>query len=374
MVDQRFSRLLPTLIAGVALILPAGVLKTSAQRAQVSAPSDDADQPVRTSVQNPGAVAIVIGIGQYQDRDIPPAGYAVNDADAVVRVLTQTLGYSPQRVIQLKNEQASFGRIRAAVRNRLAALAQPDKSDVFFYYSGHGEPNVRTREGFLIPYDFDSQDQPSPETAYGLKDLYADLAGLNARSVTVVIESCFSGQSKNGPLLKSARPLGIEVDNPALGLANGVVITASGAAEIASDHPERPHGLMTYYWLRAMRGEEGGDDGSLCGISGCDGLVRQEFRRADPCRGAKVAQWMGAVRNARERVGVGRGLVRLRILCRGGRCGSEGAANRNLPRDSRRFLVPQSPAHPRVQSQLQRAGLQELQRRVSLCPGSVLIP
>src|SRR5205823_186497 len=30
--------------------------------------------------------------------------------------------------------------------------------------------------------------------------------------------------------------------------------------EVASDHPAHPHGLMTYYWLRAMRGELGATD------------------------------------------------------------------------------------------------------------------
>lgn len=58
-----------------------------------SAP-DEADQPIKTSVQNPDAVAVVIGIADYQDTDIPRVTYAVNDAEAVRRVLTQTLGYA----------------------------------------------------------------------------------------------------------------------------------------------------------------------------------------------------------------------------------------------------------------------------------------
>src|SRR5439155_15211315 len=136
-------------------------------------------------------------------------------------------------------------------------------SDVFFYFSGHGEPNVQMKEAYLIPWDFDSQDEPTTDTAYSVKDLYADLAKLKARSVTVVLEACFTGQSKSGPLIKAARPLRIDVDNPAQAMSNGVVITASGPSEIASDHPARPHGLLTYYWLRAMRGEAGDAQGRV---------------------------------------------------------------------------------------------------------------
>ena len=100
---------------------------------QPSTAPDEADQPIKTSAQNPDAVAIVIGIAQYQDRDNPPAAYATNDADAVAKVLTETLGYAPGRVIQFKNEQAALTRVRGAVRQRLPALIQPDKSDIFVY-------------------------------------------------------------------------------------------------------------------------------------------------------------------------------------------------------------------------------------------------
>ena len=253
---------------GLALVFSLAFTQTEAQQRPAALPAaDEADQPIQTAARNPDAVAVVVGISQYQDRDIPPAIYAGNDADAVVRVLTVTLGYSPQRILQFKNEQASGARFKSAVRQRLAALIQPGKSDVFFYYSGHGEPNVETREGYLLPYDFDSQDQPTADTAYGISELKADLAKLNPRSVTVVLEACFTGQSKAGPLIKSARPVVIAVEDPARalsgGLPNSITITASGAAELASDHPERPHGLMTYYWLRAMRGEAADDTGRV---------------------------------------------------------------------------------------------------------------
>jgi TonB family protein len=252
------------LTACVLLVTGGGIMTIGAQQ-RVSAP-DEADQPIKTTVQNPNAVAVVIGIGQYQDRDdLPPAVNAVNDAEAVARVLKDTLGYAPKNIIALKNDLATAARMKRAVQQQLTALVQPGKSDVFFYYSGHGMPNTQTREGYLIPWDFDLDSRggidPTPGTAYRINDLYDDLKKLNAKSVTVMLEACFTGESKGAALIKGARPPvihGPDLDKTVLN-----TITASAASEVASDHPDRPHGLTTYYWLRAMRGEAADQQGRV---------------------------------------------------------------------------------------------------------------
>src|SRR5215831_5841886 len=265
----RFSRWLPAAVVFVAVAMSLGAMTLMASQRTATPTADDADQPIKTSVQNPDALAVVIGITQYSDNDdIPPAGNAVNDAEAVARVVKETFGYAPKNVFELKNEQATSTRMKRAVRQQLAALVKPGKSDVFFYYSGHGMPNTQTKDGYLIPWDFDLDlrggSDPTSETAYAIRDLYADLAKLNARSVTVILEACFTGESKGVALLKNARPLRIDGPPPPLqNAANELRITASGPSEVASDHPDRPHGLLTYYWLRAMRGEAADDQGRV---------------------------------------------------------------------------------------------------------------
>jgi hypothetical protein len=263
MTTRRFTQVLKTLTLSLAFI--SSTLSARGLIQQRGSAADEADQPIQTTAQNPDAVAVIIGISQYQDRDdIPPATNAVNDADAVARVVSATLGY--KNVITLKNDQAGEARFKATIRQRLRALVQPGKSDVFFYYSGHGMPNIKTGDVYLLPWDYDLDPQtadPTSDTAYAVKDLKADLAKLNARSVTVVLEACFTGQVKGGSLIKNARPVGIEVENAAQALDVDLLVAASGKSEIASDHPEHPHGLMTYYWLRAMRGEAADNQGRV---------------------------------------------------------------------------------------------------------------
>jgi len=149
------------------------------------------------------------------------------------------------------------------VRQDLKSRVIPGQTDVFFYFSGHGAPNADTKEGYLIPWDYDPRYIPSTDSAYSLNELYTDLGRLGVRSVTIMLEACFSGVSEGGVLAKDASSLNITVENPALLLTNGLVITAGGSREIASWYQDRKHGLMTYYWLRAMRGEAGDSQGRV---------------------------------------------------------------------------------------------------------------
>lgn len=102
LLKQRLS--VAVVLGGVILCAWAGTPMAQVRQPALSA--DEADQPVRTSVQNPDAVAVVMGIMDYQDSGIPQVTHALKDAEAVQRVLTQTLGYSG-------GFETSRGRLRA---------------------------------------------------------------------------------------------------------------------------------------------------------------------------------------------------------------------------------------------------------------------
>ena len=68
---------------------------------------------------------------------------------------------------------------------------------MFIYYSGHGAPNTKTGDAYLVPYDGD----PSfiEQTGYPLKKLYESLNKLQAKEIIVALDSCFSG-AEGSPL------------------------------------------------------------------------------------------------------------------------------------------------------------------------------
>jgi len=231
--------------------------------------SADVDKKVPSAqIENKYGVAVIIGNQNYNSEDVPNVDYAVSDARIVKNYVQKALGYRPGNIIYLENAtQAQFRTwfgIESDYKAKLYSYLKPDKSDVFVYYSGHGAPDVNTKTGYFVPVDCD------PSTVrfngYSLKLFYDNLAKLPARSITVVLDTCFSGGSEKGMLLKNASPVFIDVKNPLLTMKNACVLTSSTGDQISSWYPAKKHGLYTYYFLKGLQGEADADkDGIVSG-------------------------------------------------------------------------------------------------------------
>ncbi|KAF0121516.1 MAG: ankyrin, partial [bacterium] len=125
---------------------------------------------------------------------------------------------------------------------------------VFIYYSGHGAPNTKTGDAFLVPYDGD----PSfiAETGYSLKRLYDALGKLQAKEIIVALDSCFSGAGGRSVLAKGARPLVMNLEQDIKLSKNMIVMSASSGDQISSTYDEKGHGLFTYFMLKGIKNED----------------------------------------------------------------------------------------------------------------------
>jgi uncharacterized caspase-like protein len=238
----------------------------SGQTSSPQTPISSADRPLRTTLRNPDAIAVVIGLSHYQNVDMPEVQFAVKDAQGIHDLLIQTFGYQDSRILMRTNDQLSLAHLRQLIRQELPSKVKAGKSDVFVYYSGHGIPSVKTQEPYLAPWDYDPSFPPSEDSAYLLKDFYADLASLPARSVTVVLDTCFSGGCDTGQgctTLKGARGAFFEDKRPVAALPNGLVVTATGPGEIATEDKTHQHGLLTYYLLEALHGDAADEQGRV---------------------------------------------------------------------------------------------------------------
>lgn len=201
---------------------------------------------------NKYGVAVVIGNRDYKDKDIPPVKFAINDARLVKEYLVSTLGFREGNIIFAPNASKGifeeiFG-THDTYKGKLYNYLTPGKSDIFVYYSGHGAPSLETKKGYILPIDGNPNNVQIG--GYALDLLYHNLAQLNARSITVVTDACFSG----APLFKKASPVGIVVKNPLATHAKTTIINSSGGTELSSWYPEKGHGLFTYYFLRGLGG------------------------------------------------------------------------------------------------------------------------
>jgi uncharacterized caspase-like protein len=217
-----------------------------------AATSSDVDTvSARKSPAHTNRYAIVIGIEQYRSH-LPKADFANRDAVMMAQYLTNVMGYPEENVVVLLNENASLTDVMKYVEDWLPRKVKRDGS-VFVYYSGHGAPNVTTKEAYILPYDGD----PSflKATGYSLNRLYEKLGQLPAKEIVVALDSCFSGAGGRSVVAEGARPVGLEIDG-SLPSHKIAVLTASSGTQISSSYSAQGHGLFTYFLLKGL-GSEG---------------------------------------------------------------------------------------------------------------------
>jgi WD40 repeat protein len=198
---------------------------------------------------DPNAVAVVVGVEKYRQAGVPVVDYAARDAKTITAYLTGAMGFDPVNVATLTDAQAGKADFDKYFGKWLLNRTGP-KSRVFIFYAGHGAPNPTTGAGYLMPYEAD----PGylDETAYPIARLYAELAKLPTKDVTVVLDACFSGQGERSLIAKGTRPL-VAVQSVRAPDYIAVIAAASGTQISSSDHETR-HGLLTYHLLAGLHG------------------------------------------------------------------------------------------------------------------------
>lgn len=225
----------------------APVASASAPAAAAPALSFPASPAPRfTAAERPDDLAIIVGIETYSDI-AAKASYAERDADAF-KAYVRALGVPERNVVLLKGSKAVRSALTKNVEGWLPRMVKAD-SRVYFYFSGHGAPDVKTGQAYLVPWDGDPNFLES--TAYPVAQLYKKLGELPAKQVLVAMDSCFSGAGGRSVLASGARPLVGKIDAGAVP-AKITVLAASGANEISGSLDDKGHGAFTYFLLEGL--------------------------------------------------------------------------------------------------------------------------
>jgi hypothetical protein len=211
----------------------------------------------------PDDIAIIIGNANYETngKDIPNVIPAYADAEGIKRYATDALGIRQDNILYIRDAKfvdlvSVFGN-EANYEGQLFNWITPGKSRVFVYYSGHGAPSLDGNSAYLVP----SNANASQINLHGFKlsTLYKNLSKLPAKSVTVVLEACFSGLSTAGTVISNASPVYLKAKDT--GIPSNITVVAAGAAnQIASWEEDKSHGLFTKYFLKGMSGEADKDE------------------------------------------------------------------------------------------------------------------
>lgn len=228
-----------------------GVAAGGPAPAPVSVAHSEVDTPSYGGQERPDHFALVVGVEKYSA--LPEAQFAERDAAAVKRHLL-ALGYPERNILYLTGQQASRAALAKNIESWLPRNVD-EKGSVFFYYSGHGAPDIKTGEAYLLPWDADPQSLEF--TAYPIKRLYEKLNALKAGKIIVALDACFSGAGGRSVLAKGARPLVTKIDTDSASAGKLIVLTAAAADEITGTIQEEGHGLFTYNLLKGLNANNG---------------------------------------------------------------------------------------------------------------------
>jgi len=202
--------------------------------------------PNFSAAERPNDLAIIVGIESYSDI-ASKASYAERDASAL-KDYVRALGVPERNIVLLTGSKAVRSALTKNVEGWLPRMAKAD-SRVYFYFSGHGAPDVKTGQAYLVPWDGDPNFLDA--TAYPVAQLYKKLGELPAKQVLVAMDSCFSGAGGRSVLASGARPLVGKIET---GAPTGklTVLAASASNEISGSLDAQGHGAFTYFLLEGL--------------------------------------------------------------------------------------------------------------------------
>lgn len=213
--------------------------------------TDNIDFLVPSSpIVNNKTFAIIIANENY--KRVPNVPFAHNDGNIFRKYLISSFGIPEDNIEYL--EDASLNDIKYALANvSQRCNAFKDEVSVIVYYAGHGVPDDKTAEAFLLPVDGFGTD---PSSGLNLDDFYASLSEMPAKSIVVLLDACFSGAKRDGGMLMATRGITIK---PKMQVPDGklIVLSATSNDETAFPIEEQKHGLFTYTLLRKIQETEG---------------------------------------------------------------------------------------------------------------------
>ena len=151
-----------------------------------------------SSVTNGQTYAVVIGISDYQDKDIPDLQYADKDALAFAGYLQSPAGgeLDKDHLKVMVNEQATAAQFAIALDWLWEVVKENDR--VIIYFSGHGDVEKKsiTQPGYLLCWD-------APARVYlaggamnvrDLNDVVSTLSIQNKAKVILITDACRAGK------------------------------------------------------------------------------------------------------------------------------------------------------------------------------------
>ena len=203
---------------------------------------------------NRSAIALIVGVAEYEKT--AGAEFADKDAQVFYDYAHLKLGIPQNRIQTLVNDKADEVGLLTGVNKWLKRSVKQGESDVYIFFAGHGLASDDGDTAYLIPYD--GAPDFLERTAISRDEVFREVSSVNPRSVTVFLDTCYSGDTRGESRLIAGRPLGIKLQEQSLP-AGFTVLTAAGGDQIAKPLKEAQHGMFSYFLMKGMEGDADSD-------------------------------------------------------------------------------------------------------------------
>ncbi len=209
---------------------------------------------------NPYRFALIIGNEDYSSfqaelESESDVDFALNDAKSFKTTCIKSLGISEDNIIYLEN--ARYIEMRKALKKINGIIQVTNgKAEVFAYYAGHGFPEEKTKEPYLVPVDGSGTDLEF--SAVKLSYFFEQLTEHPAERVTVFLDACFSGGARNQGLVAARGVKVVPRETKDAVKKKLIVFTASSGNQTSLPYTDKKHGMFTYYLIKKL--EESGSE------------------------------------------------------------------------------------------------------------------
>ena len=244
----------------------------------------EVDIGIPISKRKVNGYALIIGNEDYasyqSDLDVSQnVPFAAQDAESFKNYLNVMYGMPKENIILLIN--ATYGEMSQSIAKFKKLMDfDGEKNNFIFYYSGHGMPDEKTNDPYIMPVDISGY---TVNQAISLNKLLSDFSNANYNSCSLFIDACFSGVSRSPEPLIRVKGVGkwkikktksstrsfynfdliTDSDNNLSDFVNPnigkkmVLFSSSSGEETSLTDEKNQHGLFTFHLLKKLKESTG---------------------------------------------------------------------------------------------------------------------
>ncbi|MBH8576866.1 SUMF1/EgtB/PvdO family nonheme iron enzyme [Nostocaceae cyanobacterium CENA369] len=223
-------------------------------------------------------LALLIGISEYDEPTLAPLPNAVNDVEAMQRVLVnpEMGGFAAADVTVLQNPE------RQAMEDAIYNLyANCDKDDlVLCYFSGHGVVVENGEFYFSTPRSRKNQGKLILTTAVAATSVHSWMNQSRSKRQVVILDCCFSGAFARGLTAKDSGTIDLQQQ---LGGEGRAILTASTSTQYAFESEGLELSIYTHYLVEGIeKGAADKDGDGLIAVDELHGYAKSKVQEASP--------------------------------------------------------------------------------------------